>query len=72
MVYNAIKKAKKPRSAGVPGDLPKKLVQEFPVELATPVAKVFRSIMKSNKWPSKWACPEESESASHRVRPKNN
>ena len=55
MVYNAIKKAKKPRLAGVPGNLPKKLVQEFPVELATPVAKVLRSVMKSNKWPSKWS-----------------
>ena len=40
---------------GVPGDLPRKLVKEFPVELATPVAKLFRSIMKSNKWPNKWS-----------------
>ena len=50
MVYNVIKSAQKPRSAGVPGDLPRKLVKDFPVELATPVAKLFRSIMKSNKW----------------------
>ena len=50
-----IKSAKKPRSAGVPGDLPKKLVQEFPVELAKPMGLVFRSIMEQNKWPSTWA-----------------
>ena len=54
-VYNVIKSAKKPRSAGVPGDLPKKLVQEFPVELAKPIGLVFRSIMEQNKWPSTWA-----------------
>ena len=54
-VYNVIKAAKKPRGTGVPGDLPKKLVKEFPVELAKPVAKLFRSIIKSNKWPSTWA-----------------
>ena len=36
-VYDIIKSAKKPRSSGVPGDLPKKLVQEFPVKLAAPI-----------------------------------
>ena len=40
MVYNVIKNAKKPRSAGVPGDLPKKLVKEFPVKLVAPVANL--------------------------------
>ena len=54
-VYNAIRSAKKPKSAGVPGDLPRKLVKEFPIELAKPVASLFRSIMKTNKWPNKWA-----------------
>ena len=54
-VYNAIKAAKKPRSAGVPGDLPRKLIMEFPVELAAPVASIFRSIMTTNKWPDKWS-----------------
>ena len=52
-VYNAIKGAKKPKSAGVPGDLPRKLLKEFPVELAKPVASLFRSIMKTNKWRNK-------------------
>ena len=54
-VYEAINSAKKPKSAGVPGDLPRKLIKEFPVELASPVASLFRSIMKTNKWPNKWA-----------------
>ena len=49
----AIKGAKKPKSAGVTGDLPRKLLKEFPVELAKPVASLFRSIMKTNKWPNK-------------------
>ena len=52
-VYYIIKGAKKPRSNGVPGDLPKKIIKEFPVELAAPVGMIFRSIMKTNKWPSK-------------------
>ena len=53
-VYNYIKSAKKPRSKGVPGDLPKKILSEFPLELAAPVGKIFRSIMETNIWPSKW------------------
>ena len=53
-VYNAIKSTKKPRSTCVPGDLPKKLIKEYSVEFAKPVAMIFRSILKSNKWPSKW------------------
>ena len=53
-VFNNIKSTKKPRSKGVPGDLPKKILIEFPVELAAPVGKIFRSIMKTNIWPSKW------------------
>ena len=54
-MYNVIKAAKKPRGTGVPGDLPKKLVKEFPVELAKPVANLFRSIIKASKWPTTWA-----------------
>ena len=54
-VFNVIKNAKKPRPKGVPRDLPEKIVQEFPVEFAAPVGMIFRSIMKTSKWPSKWA-----------------
>ena len=38
MVYEKIKKAKKPKS-GVPGDLPRTLIKEFAPELATPLTK---------------------------------
>ena len=53
-VYEAIKKAKKPRSTGVPGDLPKKILSEFPVELAAPVGKIFRRVLETNVWPRNW------------------
>lgn len=53
-VYKAIQNAKKPKS-GVPGDLPRKLVQKFAPELATPVGKIFRGILKTNIWPRSWA-----------------
>ena len=35
---------------GVPGDLHQKLVQEFPIELAAPVGKIFRGIMWLSDW----------------------
>ena len=54
-VYESIRKAKKPRSTGVPGDLPKKLLQEFPVEFAAPVGKIFRRVLDTNLWPSDWS-----------------
>ena len=53
-VFEAINKTKKPKS-GVPGDLPRKIVQEFAAELATPVVKIFRGIMRTNTWPRDWA-----------------
>ena len=53
-VYNAIKSTKKTRSTRVPGDLPKKLLNAYSVEFAKPIAILFRSILKTNKWPSKW------------------
>ena len=52
-VYCKIRAAKKPRS-GIPGDLPKTLIQEFSPELATPVSKVINNIFKSGEWPSHW------------------
>ena len=52
-VYEKIQKAKKPKG-GVPGDLPKKLVNEFAPELATPMAKIFQNIIKTQQWPSMW------------------
>jgi hypothetical protein len=53
-ISKAIQKTKKPKS-GVPGDLPKKIVQEFPVKLAAPVAKIFRRVLATNQWSRDWA-----------------
>ena len=53
-VYTRICKANKPK-AGVPGDLPKKLINEFGPELAVPVTKIFNNIMNTaRKGPAKW------------------
>jgi hypothetical protein len=52
-VYQKIKKTKKPRSS-VPGDLPRRIVQEFGPELAAPAGKIFRNILKTGHWPKPW------------------
>ena len=52
-VYEQIRKSKKPKSS-VPGDLPRRLVKEFGPELAAPVAKIYRNIVKSGHWPKSW------------------
>ena len=53
-VFEAIIKTKKPKS-GVPGDLTRKIMQEFGAELTTPVVKIFRGIIRTNTWPRDWA-----------------
>ena len=52
-VYLKIKKTKKPRSS-VPGDLPRRIVQEFGPELAAPASKIFRNIIRTGHWPKPW------------------
>ena len=52
-VYEKIKKSKKPKSS-VPGDLPRKIVQEFGPELALPAGMIFRNIMNTGHWPKPW------------------
>ena len=52
-VFSKISKAKKPNSI-VPGDLPKKLVQEFCVEFSTPVTVIYNSILKTLQYPRQW------------------
>ena len=52
-VYQKIQKSKKPKSS-VPGDIPRKLVQEFGPELALPAGKIFRNIVKTGHWPKPW------------------
>ena len=57
-VYEKIRHANKPKS-GVPGDLPRRLVNEFGPELSTPMCTVFNRIIMSakqgsGKWPASW------------------
>ena len=52
-VYQKIKSAKKPKS-GVPGDLPRTIVQEFGPELSTPVRCIISNIIQSGEWPAQW------------------
>ena len=49
-IYKVISQSKKPRSS-VPGDIPRKLVQDFAPELAAPVGKIFRNIISTGHWP---------------------
>ena len=52
-VYEQIKAAKKPKSQ-VPGDLPRRLVQEFAPELAFPATQIYNSITQTSEWPAQW------------------
>ena len=52
-VFEKIRKSKKPNSS-VPGDLPKKLVQEFSCELSTPVTTIYNSILRKFEYPRQW------------------
>jgi hypothetical protein len=51
--YQKIKAVKKPQS-GVPGDLPRVIVQEFAPELAAPVYSIINNITQSGEWPTQW------------------
>ena len=53
VVYKKIQKSKKPKSS-VPGDLPRKIVQEFGPELSSPAGMIFRNIVKTGHWPKSW------------------
>ena len=52
-VYRKILKSKKNNSY-VPGDLPKRVVQEFSCELATPITILYNSILKTLVYPRQW------------------
>ena len=52
-VFEKINKSKKPNSS-VPGDLPKKIVQEFSCELSTPVTVIYNSILRTFEYPRQW------------------
>ena len=51
--YQKIMAANKPK-AGIPGDLPRTIVQEFSPELATPVGMIINNIFQSGQWPDQW------------------
>ena len=52
-VWDKIEHAKKPKG-GVPGDLPKKILNEFAPELATPATKIFQNMVRKQQWPKQW------------------
>ena len=51
--YKKMKKAKKPK-AGVPGELPPRIIKEFDVELAKPLEVLYNKIIQSGTWPEQW------------------
>jgi hypothetical protein len=50
-VYEKIKATKKPKSQ-VPGDLPRRLIQEFSPELALPASDIYNNIINTCQWPA--------------------
>ena len=52
-VEEQIRKAKKPK-AGIPGDLPRRIVQRFAPQLAKPYKKVYNNIVQSGELPFVW------------------
>ena len=52
-VYRKLKSIKKPNSS-VQGDIPKKLLNEYPFLWAGPIARIFNKIIQSSEWPSQW------------------
>ena len=52
-VHRLILKAKKPK-AGIPGDLPRRLVQRFARKLARPYTQIYNKIVQTGQWPSVW------------------
>ena len=51
--WQTLDAAKKPHS-GVPGDLPRDIVKEHSVEIATPLSQIMNKIMQTATWPTKW------------------
>ena len=52
-VYKKIIAAKKPNSS-VPNDIPKKIIQEFPIELSVPATIIFNNALKNLEYPKIW------------------
>jgi hypothetical protein len=52
-VYRKLVKIKKPDSY-VAGDIPKRLIQEYPFLWAGPASMIFNTIIQSSDWPHSW------------------
>ena len=57
-IFNKIRSARKPK-AGVPGDLPRRIVSEFSPELSHQMCTIFNTVFQSAKqgaakWPASW------------------
>ena len=68
-IYKKIVSAKKPNSS-VPGDLPKKVVTTFSVELASPLTTIFNSITRTSEYPRQWIIEHQTPIPKHH--PPNN
>ena len=51
--YRKLLRIKKPNSS-VPGDVPKRLIAEYPFLWAEPATKIFNNIIESAEWPKHW------------------
>jgi hypothetical protein len=52
-VYRKLIKIKKPNSS-VEGDIPKRLINEYPFLWAGPASNIFNRIIQTSEWPSNW------------------
>ena len=52
-MHEKLKKAKKPNST-VPGDIPKKIINEFSVEYSRPIMLLMNRITKTGEYPRQW------------------
>ena len=52
-IEKKILKARKPKS-GVPGDLPRRIVQKYAPQLAKPLKTIFNNIIQGGEWPLMW------------------
>ena len=43
----------------VPGDLPKKVIQEFSCELAVPITVIYNAILRTYQYPRQWVVEEQ-------------
>ena len=52
-VCEQVKRSKKTKP-GVPGDLPKKILQMLPQEMSKPVTELFKKMLATKQWPAMW------------------